>query len=92
MLDPVRARLLAELRVEPGSAAMLAPRAGTTRQKARHNLRLLERHGLVSPAGQRRHGGLVEQLFAATAAGYVVSPAWAPRSPQVAARQRHQGR
>src|SRR6185503_671970 len=45
-LDPVRARLLAEL-VEPGSAASLAPRMGIARQKVNYHLRALEAHGLV---------------------------------------------
>ena len=45
-LDPIRARLLAEL-AEPGSASTLAARVGLTRQKANYHLRALERHGLV---------------------------------------------
>ncbi|MEA2305180.1 MAG: hypothetical protein QOH43_2460, partial [Solirubrobacteraceae bacterium] len=44
-LDPIRARLLAELG-EPGSASTLAARVGLTRQKANYHLRALERHGL----------------------------------------------
>ena len=73
-LDPVRARLLAEL-AEPGSAATLAPRVGLTRQKVNYHLRTLEAHGLLQPAGERRWGGLTERLLVATAASYVVSPA-----------------
>jgi DNA-binding transcriptional ArsR family regulator len=72
-LDPVRARLLAEL-AEPASAAALAERVGSTRQKVNYHLRALEAQGLVTPAGERRHGGLVERLLVATAASYVVSP------------------
>jgi hypothetical protein len=37
-LDPIRARLLAEL-AEPGSASTLAARVGLTRQKANYHLR-----------------------------------------------------
>jgi DNA-binding transcriptional ArsR family regulator len=55
-LDPVRARLLAEL-VEPGSAASLAPRMGLARQKLNYHLRALEAHGLVRPVEERRWGG-----------------------------------
>ena len=44
-LDPIRARLLAEL-AQPGSASSLADRVGLTRQKANYHLRALERHGL----------------------------------------------
>src|SRR5205814_8009877 len=58
-LDPVRARLLAEL-VEPGSAASLAPRMGLARQKVNYHLRALEAHGLVRPVEERRWGGLVD--------------------------------
>jgi DNA-binding transcriptional ArsR family regulator len=72
-LDPVRARLLAELR-EPASAAQLAGRVGLSRQKVNYHLRSLEAHGLVREAGQRRWGGLTERLLVATAASYVVSP------------------
>src|SRR5258705_8720079 len=73
-LDPVRARLLAEL-VQPGSAASLAPRMGLARQKVNYHLRALEAHGLVRPVEERRWGGLVERRLVATAASYVVSPA-----------------
>jgi DNA-binding transcriptional ArsR family regulator len=73
-LDPVRGRLLAELR-EPASAAQLAGRVGLTRQKINYHLRQLEVHGLVEVAGTRKWGGLTERMLVATAAGYVVSPA-----------------
>ena len=46
-LDPVRARLLAELVAEPASAAALAERVGLARQKVNYHLRTLEAHGLV---------------------------------------------
>ncbi len=72
-LDPIRTRLLAELR-EPASAAELAARVGLTRQKVNYHLRILESHGLVEVAETRRWGGLTERLLVATAAGYLVSP------------------
>ena len=72
-LDPVRARLLAELG-EPCSAAALAERVGLARQKVNYHLRTLEAHGLVEVAGERRWGGITERLLVATAASYVVSP------------------
>jgi DNA-binding transcriptional ArsR family regulator len=72
-LDPIRARLLAELR-EPASAAELADRVGLSRQKVNYHLRKLEEHGLVEVAGTRRWGGLTERQLVATAAGYVLSP------------------
>ena len=73
-LDPIRARLLAEL-AEPGSAASLAHRIGLPRQKVNYHLRALEAHGLVRPVEERRWGGIVERRVVATAASYVVSPA-----------------
>ena len=73
-LDPVRARLLAEL-TTPSSAATLAPRVGLARQKVNYHLRALESHGLVRVAEERRWGGLTERLLVATASSYVVSPA-----------------
>ncbi|MBB4660751.1 winged helix-turn-helix domain-containing protein [Conexibacter arvalis] len=72
-LDPIRARLLAQL-AEPASAAALAQRVGLTRQKVNYHLRTLESHGLVEVAGERRHGGLTERLLVASAATYAVSP------------------
>jgi DNA-binding transcriptional ArsR family regulator len=72
-LDPMRARLLAEL-AEPASAATLAARVGLTRQRVNYHLRQLEDRGLVVAAGERRWGGLTERLMVATAASYVVSP------------------
>ena len=73
-LDPVRARLLAEL-AEPGSAATLAVRVGLARQKVNYHLRTLEAHGLIRVVEERRWGGLVERRLEATARSYVVSPA-----------------
>jgi DNA-binding transcriptional ArsR family regulator len=73
-LDPLRARILAELR-EPASAAALAQRVGLARQKVNYHLRALEAHGLVAMTEERRHGGLTERVLVATAASYVVSPA-----------------
>jgi DNA-binding transcriptional ArsR family regulator len=73
-LDPIRARLLAELS-EPGSASSLAPVVGLTRQKVNYHLRSLERHGLVTLVEERRKGNMTERLFQATAAAYVISPA-----------------
>ena len=72
-LDPVRARLLAEL-VEPASASGLAARVGLARQKVNYHLTALEQHGLLQQVDTRRHGGLTERVLQASAATYVVSP------------------
>ena len=73
-IDPVRARLLAELR-EPASATELAGRVGLTRQKVNYHLTKLENQGLLVEADTRRWGGLTERRLVASAAGYVISPA-----------------
>jgi DNA-binding transcriptional ArsR family regulator len=72
-LDPMRARLLAEL-AEPLSAAALAARVGLPRQKVNYHLRELERHGLVELVEERRKGNVTERVLRATAAAYVISP------------------
>ena len=72
-LDPVRARLLAEL-AEPGSATMLAAKVGLPRPKVNYHLRTLEQHGLVELVEERRKGNVNERLLQATAASYVISP------------------
>ena len=72
-LDPVRARLLAEL-AEPASATGLAARLGLPRQRVNYHLRALEAHGLVELVEERPRRGLTERVLVATAASYVVSP------------------
>jgi DNA-binding transcriptional ArsR family regulator len=73
-LDPVRARLLAEL-AEPGSASSLAGKVGLARQKVNYHLRTLEQHGLIELLEERRKGNMTERVMQATAASYVISPA-----------------
>jgi DNA-binding transcriptional ArsR family regulator len=72
-LDPVRARLMAEL-VEPASATMLAAKVGLARQKVNYHLKTLERHGLIELVEERRKGNVTERVMRATAASYVISP------------------
>lgn len=72
-LDPMRARLLAELS-EPGSATTLAHRVGLPRQKVNYHLRALERHGLVELMEERRKGNCTERMLRRTASSYVISP------------------
>lgn len=73
-LDPIRARLLAELADSPASAATVAARVGLPRQKVNYHLKTLEAHGLIELAEVRMRGGIAERLMRATAASYVVSP------------------
>src|SRR5262245_9567679 len=72
-LDPVRNRLLTQLR-EPASAADLAERLAIPRQKVNYYVRSLESLGLLSVAKTRKWGGLTERLMVAKAASYVISP------------------
>lgn len=72
-LDPIKARILAEL-AKPGSAASLAARVGLSRQKVNYHLRSLEAQELVEPVEERRWGGIKERLMVASAQRYVVSP------------------
>ncbi|WP_120005091.1 winged helix-turn-helix domain-containing protein [Nesterenkonia muleiensis] len=72
-IDPVRSRLLSEIR-EPISAATLAQRVGMSRQKVNYHLRSLESHGLVEVAETKKWGGLTERQLVTTAASFVVSP------------------
>ena len=74
-LDPRRSRLLAALAEEPASAAVAAARVGLPRQQVGYHLTALQDRGLVVEVGQRRHGGITERVLAASARGYVVSPA-----------------
>lgn len=73
-LDPIRARLLAELR-EPASATVLAARVGLPRQKVNYHLRMLEAHGLVELVEERRKGNVTERIVQASAASFVIAPA-----------------
>jgi DNA-binding transcriptional ArsR family regulator len=72
-LEPVRSRLLSELK-KPASAAALAQRLGIARQKVNYHLRALETHRLVQVATTRRWGGLTERMLVASAGSYVISP------------------
>jgi DNA-binding transcriptional ArsR family regulator len=81
VLDETRVAILATLR-EPGSAASVAAKLAAPRQRIGYHVRALERAGLVVPVTERTHGGLVERLVQASAAGYVVAPqALGPLAP-----------
>jgi len=73
-LDPIRARILAEL-AEPHTASTLATRLGLARQKVNYHVKTLEHHGLVELVEERRKGNMTERVVRASAAAYVISPA-----------------
>ncbi len=71
-LDPMRARVLATLRV-PGSATSVAAALGESRQKVNYHLRALEAVGLVDLVEERPRRGPTERVVVASARSYVVS-------------------
>ena len=81
-LDPIRARLLAEL-AEPGSATMLAAEVGLPRQKVNYHLRRWSRTAWSSWSRSGARATSPSGCMRATAASYVISPAAlaAGRSP-----------
>ncbi len=70
---PTRLRILDALR-QPESAAGVARGLDEPRQRINHHVKELERVGLIVPAGERRTGGFVEQLYEAVAGTFVLSP------------------
>jgi DNA-binding transcriptional ArsR family regulator len=89
LLDSTRRQLLEHL-VDPDSAAGLARRLGTSRQRIRYHLTQLEKEGLVELVEERRNGNCVERIVRATARSFVISPEalGALGSPAEAARDR----
>jgi len=73
MLDPIRRRLLEQFQ-EPRSTAEVARALEIPRQRLGHHVRVLEEHGLLEKAGERRSGNFVEKLLQATARVYVIAP------------------
>jgi DNA-binding transcriptional ArsR family regulator len=73
LLDPLRMRLLAELR-RPDSAAGLARRLRLPRQRVNYHVRELEKQRLVELVGKRRRGNCTARLLRATAQSYVIGP------------------
>ena len=78
-LDPIRARMLAEL-AEPHTATTLAARLGLARQKVNYHVKTLEQHGLVELVEERRKGNMTERVVQASATAYVISRPRSPRS------------
>lgn len=68
----MRGELIQHL-VEPDTAAGLARKLGTSRQRVRYHLRELERAGLIECVSERRNGNCVERLLRATARSFAIS-------------------
>ena len=73
LLNGTRQKLLERL-AEPDTAAGLARKLGTSRQRLRYHLRQLEADGLVECVAERRNGNCVERVVRATARAFVISP------------------
>jgi DNA-binding transcriptional ArsR family regulator len=73
LLDPLRARILTLTR-EPTSATELGARLSLPRQRVNYHVRQLARVGLLKRAGRRRRRNMFEQLYVASARGFVLSP------------------
>lgn len=74
MLDPVRLRILEQVRDEADSAAGIARTLGLPRQRINYHVRQLERAGLLEAAGERKRGNFVERLVRAKARAWVIAP------------------
>lgn len=72
LLHSVRGELIQHL-AEPDTAAGLARKLGTSRQRVRYHLRELERAGLIECVAERRNGNCVERLVRATARSFAIS-------------------
>jgi len=74
LLDPLRLRMLGQLREEADSASGLARRLKLPRQKLNYHLRALEKEGFVELVEERRKGNCMERVVRATARAYVIDP------------------
>lgn len=75
LLDPLRLRLVGELRQSPDSASGLARRLKLPRQKLNYHLRELEKEGFLELAEERRKGNCIERVVRVTARAFVIDPA-----------------
>ena len=73
ILHPLRLEIL-RLAREPVSATELSGKLGLSRQSVNYHVRLLARSGFLQRAGRRRRRNMVEQRYAASAGGFVLSP------------------
>jgi DNA-binding transcriptional ArsR family regulator len=74
LLDPLRLRMLGELREGADSASGLARRLKLPRQKLNYHLRELEKEGFVELVEERRKGNCIERVVRAAARAYVIDP------------------
>jgi DNA-binding transcriptional ArsR family regulator len=73
LLHPLRHRLL-RLAAVPLSASEMADRLGLPRQRVNYHVHQLAEAGFLKRAGTRRKRNLIEQLYVASAGGYLLGP------------------
>lgn len=73
-LDPLRLRILEQLRDEADSAAGVAQKLGLPRQRVTYHVRALEDAGLLEAVGERRRRNFMERLVRAKARAWVIGP------------------
>lgn len=81
VLNPFRLTLLEVLR-EPASAAALARKLSTPRQKINYHLRELEKDGFIELAEERRKGNCVERVMRAKVDYYLVQRTDTAKPPE----------
>jgi DNA-binding transcriptional ArsR family regulator len=74
LAHPIRIAILDALR-EANSATGVARDIAETRQKTNYHVKALLDAGLIEPAGERRRGNFVEQLYRSVAPTFLVAPA-----------------
>ena len=65
LADPLRYRVFENLLAEPRTAKQMAEHLGTHPTRLYHHFRVLERAGLIRPAGTRQTRGTTEKYFKA---------------------------
>jgi DNA-binding transcriptional ArsR family regulator len=65
LADPLRYRVFENLLTEPRTAKQMAEHLGTHPMRLYHHFRVLERAGLIRPAGTRQKRGTTEKYFKA---------------------------
>lgn len=84
LAHPLRQAVIDRLR-EPDTAAGVARVLGRPRQQINYHLKELARCGLVEPAGERRKGNFIEQLYRTVARRFLISSRFAWDQDRLAA-------
>jgi DNA-binding transcriptional ArsR family regulator len=71
--EPIRKRIIDRLR-QPMSVTELGEALGESPNRLYYHVRLLEKHGLITVATERRVGNNIERLYGRAASRYEISP------------------